>query len=123
MIEQAAAFLARLVELGGAVVIAWTMFRAFAGAAPWTRSEDVAERMRLTLAKGVVTALGLMTAGALLKTIGLRSWHAIGVFAVTFALRTLVKRALAAELRFQEERLRASRCGCRGGRPSVLPRA
>jgi hypothetical protein len=43
-----------------------------------------------------------MTAAALLKTINLRSWSAIGMFAVVLALRAVVKRAFAAEARSAE---------------------
>ena len=58
---------------------------------------------RLAVADGIVAALGFKTAATLLKTIELRTWDAILMFAAVFALRTLVKRALVHE----EAQLRA----------------
>ena len=49
------------------------------------------------MADGVVSALGFKTAATLLKTIELQTWTAIGLFAATLTLRTLVKRVLVWE--------------------------
>ena len=95
--DPAVGLLARVIEFVGALVIAAAMLRAvIAMAGGW--SDAALNRARLLLANGVVGALGLMTAATLLKTITLASWSAIGMFAVVLALRTLVKRALAAEV-------------------------
>ncbi|MCW3796774.1 DUF1622 domain-containing protein [Sphingomonas sp. BN140010] len=90
---------ARLIELCGGAVIAWAMLQAITAGAGARFSDAAVGRMRQVMAQGVVSALGLMTAATLLKTITLRSWSAIGMFAVILALRTLVKRTLAAEAR------------------------
>ena len=60
-------------------------------------------RGRLAVADGVLSALGFETAATLLKTVELRSWTAIGLFAAVLTLRTFVKLALV----WEEERLRA----------------
>ena len=90
---------ARLIEAIGGMVIRWAMLQAFAAGGRAGFSDAGADRMRQVMAEGVVSALGLMTAATLLKTITLRSWSAIGMFAAILALRTLVKRVLAAEAR------------------------
>jgi uncharacterized membrane protein len=54
---------------------------------------------RLHLAEGVVQALSLLTAGALLKTIGLFTWHQIGMFACILAIRTTLKQLFGWEAR------------------------
>lgn len=101
---EAVALLARLIEFFGALTIGWAMVRAAAVLARGRLDNAAVNGARLVLASGVVGALGLMTAATLLKTINLRSWIAIGMFAVVLALRTLVKRALAAEARSAEAR-------------------
>ena len=102
--DAAVGLLARVIEFVGALVIAAAMVRALlAIGSGW--SNAALNRARLLLANGVVGALGLMTASTLLKTITLASWSAIGMFAAVLALRTLVKRALAAEVERSRGRL------------------
>jgi uncharacterized membrane protein len=97
--DSAIRLFARAVEVLGAVVIAHAMVRAVAAGVRTRWSDTGLVMIRRQLAQGVVAALGLMTAATLLKTIGLRSWSAIGMFAAILALRMMVKRALAAETR------------------------
>ncbi len=47
--------------------------------------------VRRILANGVLGALGFLVIAALLKTIELRDWHGIGMFAAVLGMRTLVK--------------------------------
>lgn len=54
-------------------------------------------RAQLLLAEGAVLSLGFKTGATLLRTIDLGTWHQIGLFLATLALRTLLKRAFAAE--------------------------
>ncbi len=97
--SEAVVLLARLIEFLGALIVAWAMLRAGRGLVVGRLGDAGLEEARLALAHGVVGALGFMTAATLLKTINLRSWSAIGMFAVILALRFLVKLALAAEVR------------------------
>lgn len=46
---------------------------------------------RLRAADGVIAGLGLLTAATLLKTIELRTWEQIGLFAVVLSLRIGLK--------------------------------
>ena len=55
------------------------------------------ERSRLLLADGAIFALGFKTGASLLKTLELGTWRQIGAFAAIFALRTVLKRAIAAD--------------------------
>ena len=91
--------LARLIEALGGVVVGWAMLRAVVAGGALRFSNAGLRAMRRELAAGVVSALGLVTAATLLKTVVLASWSAIGMFAAILALRTLVKRVLAAEAR------------------------
>jgi uncharacterized membrane protein AbrB (regulator of aidB expression) len=52
---------------------------------------------RLTAAEGVIAGLGLMTAATLLKSVQLRTWDQIALFAVILGLRIGVKRLFAWE--------------------------
>ena len=54
---------------------------------------------RLHAADGVIAGLGLLTAATLLKTIELRSWAQIALFAVVLSLRIGLKRFFAWERR------------------------
>lgn len=49
------------------------------------------------VAEGALNALGFIVCGTLLKTLLLKSWSQIGLFACVFALRTLLKRIFLAE--------------------------
>jgi uncharacterized membrane protein len=100
--DAAIGLLARLIEALGAPVVGWAMLRAVAAGGSLRFRNAGLRAMRRELAQGVVGALGLMTAATLLKTITLASWSAIGMFAAVLALRTLVKRALAAEVRSEQ---------------------
>ncbi len=55
------------------------------------------EHCRLLLADDAVFSLGFKTAASLLKTLELNTWHQIGAFVAVLALRTVLKRAFAAE--------------------------
>ena len=55
------------------------------------------ERSRLLLADGAVLSLGFKTGASLLKTLELGTWQQIGSFVAILALRTILKRAFAAE--------------------------
>jgi uncharacterized membrane protein len=98
-VTETIALTARLIEFLGALTIGWAMVRALAALVAARAADAALTNARLLLASGVVSALGLMTAATLLKTINLRTWSAIGMFAVVLALRTLVKQALASEAR------------------------
>jgi uncharacterized membrane protein len=98
-VAETIALTARLIEFLGALTISWAMVRAAAVLAQGRLRDGALNGARMVLAHGVVGALGLMTAATLLKTINLRTWSAIGMFAVVLALRTLVKRAMASEAR------------------------
>ncbi|HVF82957.1 MAG TPA: hypothetical protein VM913_02140 [Sphingomicrobium sp.] len=88
----------RTIEFLGELVLIAAIIRALVALGGGRLSNPALTRAGLLLASGIVGALGLMTAATLLKTIELRSWSAIGMFAVVLALRTLVKQALTAEL-------------------------
>ncbi len=75
----------------GAIVISIYTAQAFASLI-WMADMRYAQRK---VAEGGLTALSLMVAGTLIKTLELRSWHQIGLFAIVFALRTLVKHSLS----------------------------
>lgn len=94
---------AALIQFGGSLVIAFAGLRALALLAAGRGAPGAVVRGRLAVADGVLSALGFETAAALLKTIELRSWTAIGLFAAVLSLRTFVKRALL----FEQTRLRA----------------
>ena len=96
--------LARFIEALGGVVIARAMLASIGDLVAGRLRNEGIEAMRQRLAVGAVSALSLMTAATLLKTITLRSWSAIGMFAVVLALRTLVKLTLAPEARSAQPR-------------------
>ena len=56
-----------------------------------------ADRPRLIIAEGVLTALGFSVAGTLLKALALQSWRDIGMFAFTLAFRTALKQIFKRE--------------------------
>lgn len=106
---EAIALLARLIEFGGGLVILTGMARSILAIVAQRVTNASLDRARVVLAEAVVGALGLMTAATLLKTINLRTWSAIGLFAAVLALRTGVKWALAAEARRQPSLSSAAR--------------
>ncbi|GLV59915.1 hypothetical protein KDH_67390 [Dictyobacter sp. S3.2.2.5] len=95
---------ATLIEFAGALlIIAYILASLFV----LLRTRDIT-RARLVVADGVITGLSFKLAGTLLKTIDLRSWQQILMFAVIFALRTLLKRFFTwerARLQRQESQL------------------
>ena len=87
--------MAQLIELAGAIAIAWHVALACVAA---LRPNGYV-RARMVVADGVLTALSFMVAGTLLKTMALRSWHQIGMFAFVLAFRTLLKQVFVWEER------------------------
>lgn len=82
-----------LIEAGAALVIA-----AYCIAAFWSLLRRFDRRRAQSLvAEGALNALGFIVCGTLLKTLVLKSWPQIGMFACVFALRTLLKRIFVAE--------------------------
>lgn len=69
---------------------------------------------RLRAADGVIMGLGLLTAATLLKTIELRTWTQIGLFAVVLSLRIALKRLFA----WERGRILAREPGLRTHRPT-----
>jgi uncharacterized membrane protein len=94
-IDAAILVAAGLIDLGGAVVIVWSIIRAS------TRGvlDREPEHARVVVAEGVLSALGFLIASTLLKTIALRGWDQIGTFAFILAFRTILKRVFDAERR------------------------
>jgi hypothetical protein len=95
---------ATIIEFAGALLIVGYMITALVAL---VRKHSVWQT-QFIVADGIITGLGFKLAGTLLKTLGLHTWQQILMFAVIFALRTLIKRALTWE-RAQLERLSASR--------------
>lgn len=62
------------------------------------------DAMRQRLAEGIIAVLALLTAATLLRTLTLESWSALGLFALVFTLRLLIKQSLSAALRSTEAR-------------------
>lgn len=60
---------------------------------------------RLLVTEGALAGLSLKVAATLLKPLELQTWHQIGLFAVTFALRTVLKRLFT----WEQTRLTAER--------------
>ena len=56
---------------------------------------------RRVLAQSVLSALGFLVAATVLKTIELRDWRGIAMFAAVFGIRTLVKWDFASVLKPQ----------------------
>ena len=82
-----------LIELLAAIVIG---FHALWALTAMVRRFE-ADRPRLIIADGVLTALGFSAAGTLLKALALQSWQQIGIFTFVLALRTLLKQVFARE--------------------------
>ena len=85
-----------IIEFGGALIIL-----GYVVAALWrlirSRTTGSVRRARLLIAEGAIWGLNFKLAGTLLNTILIHSWQQIGVFAVIFALRTLLKRVFTWE--------------------------
>jgi hypothetical protein len=84
---------AALIDAASAGVVAFFAIRALLA----TIRRD-ADRARLLMVDGVITALGFSVAAALLKTIGLGKWHQI-MFAFVLGFRSAMKWVFAAERR------------------------
>jgi uncharacterized membrane protein len=93
MLATAAHAVAVLIEVAGSVLLVGFVLGACGvlvrGGGP--------ERARLLVAEGAVLALSFKTGATLLKTIDLPTWDRIAAFAAVLALRTVLKRAFAAE--------------------------
>ncbi len=89
MIAQAAL----LIEAIGSLVIVF-----YAAAAAWALLRGAGlGRAQGLIAQGALAGLNFKVAATLLKTVELQTWQQIGIFAVTFALRTMLKRLFAWE--------------------------
>ena len=86
---------ARLIEVAGSLIITWQVAQGCLAAV----RPGGAVAARLMVADGVLAALGFMGAATLLKTLALRSWHEIGMFAFVLVFRTLLKHVFAWERR------------------------
>lgn len=80
-------YLILLLNFGASLVILRAVLRGGLAAAAGRN----VRRARLNISEGVILALSLQTATALLKTIVVTSWQELGMFAAILALRTLVK--------------------------------
>ena len=81
-----------LIDAVAAALVAFYALRALYAAAASNTN-----RAKFLMADGVLTALTWSVAATLLKAIGLRSWHEIGMFAFALTFRTAMKRVFAAE--------------------------
>lgn len=89
--------LATFIEFGGSLLVVFGLGRGLLRLATGLGGRDSIVAARLVVADSIVAALGFKTAAALLKTIELRSWNAILMFAAVLALRTFIKQALVRE--------------------------
>jgi hypothetical protein len=92
-VNDAIAGMAALIELAGALVIVWYVFKASRAAL-----SAGALAARAVAAAGLVAGLDFKTAATLLKTLELTSWRQIGLFVAVLALRTLIKKTQGAYL-------------------------
>lgn len=90
--------LANLAELGGSLYLTGFVVAALLALLHGPRATHL-ERARLLIAQGVILSLSFKVAATLLKLLALQNWHQIGLFAVTLALRTLLKRFFGWEQR------------------------
>ena len=90
---------AAVIEFIGGLFVAVACLQALVSLAATRGTREGLAAARLTIAGGVVAALGFKIAATLLKSLELRSWSAIAMFAALLALRTLVKASLAWEAR------------------------
>ncbi len=86
---------ALLIEAAGAILIGAYTTAGFA-VLFYTRDQH---RVRDLVAEGSLNALAFLLCATLLKTLILRSWKEIGMFAGVFLLRTVLKRVFQAEVR------------------------
>lgn len=96
--------LARLIEGLAAVVVGYALVSGTVRLLGGRLSNAALTDSRRQVASLAVSALGLVTAATLLKTVALRGWNAIGLFAAVLALRTLLKYSLSREERSAEAR-------------------
>ena len=102
-LDAAILWAAATIEFVGGLLVVGACFRAMASLLKTLGSRTGVVEARLTVAEGAVAALGFKTAATLLKTLELRSWRAIALFAAIQALRTFIKTSLASDA----DRLRA----------------
>lgn len=76
-----------LLDLVGGLLVAGYVV---AGVVTLVRTGSITQA-RLRVAEGAILGLSLKTAATLLKTLELHTWEQIGLFAVVFGLRTLLK--------------------------------
>lgn len=112
LLDQWIRIMATLIEFGGGLLVVSGCARGLLQLVVGLGNRDRIVAARLVVADSIVAALGFKTAATLLKTIELRSWDAILMFVVVFALRILIKRALVRD----EVALRARR-SVMGSRP------
>jgi hypothetical protein len=97
-----------VIQFGATLLIAGYAAAALVALA---RGRDI-DRARLIMADGVINGLSLLVVAALLRMIMLESWEDIGLFAVTFGLRTLLKRLFVwEEARLQQAPVRRAGAG------------
>jgi uncharacterized membrane protein len=82
------------IDFIGAVVVGWAAVRS----ARLLVSRGHLHHARMVLSDGAVAALNFVVAGTILKTLALRTWNELGMFAAVLALRTVVKRVFSEEL-------------------------
>ena len=95
------------IEAGGSLIIALYVASALLRL---VKGEGI-PKARITVAQGAVLALSLKVAAALLKTLVLRTWSQILVFALILSLRTLIKRSLVWEIRQLMPKLQSEASG------------
>ena len=83
---------ATLIEVVGSLIIL-----GYVLAALWQLARRDVTRTRLLIADGVIAGLNFKVAAALLKLAGVLTWNQIGLFVVTLALRTVLKRVFSWE--------------------------
>ena len=90
---------AAAIEFLGALLIAGYVLAALV---IFARTRDM-ERLRLTVADGVIAGLNFKLAGTLLKTLLIHTWEQLLIFAVIFILRIVLKRVFT----WEADRIRA----------------
>lgn len=81
-----------LIEVVGSIIILGYVLGAL-----WQLLGRDVTRARLLIADGVIAGLNFKVAAALLKLAGVLTWNQIGLFVVTLALRTVLKRVFSWE--------------------------
>lgn len=92
MADQIIQVTASLIDVAAAVLV--TLYAVGALRRVFLRD---AQGARVLMGDGVLAALSLGVASALLKALGLRTWHQIGMFAFVLTFRSVMKHVFAAE--------------------------